>query len=154
MLSLSISVFYWDIYKNEWKDLKILFLEISWWITKIQICNKSHFKAFGMMNLQYEIRICQIIYNKVTMTAYVSFDLTCIRRYVRPFSVLAWGNMVIFWTHYLPLCPYVIVKWSLSQTGTLWCQTRIWRRWQNTRWLRVGNFFGIYELYHQKVENP
>jgi hypothetical protein len=26
-----------------------------------------HFKAFGMMNLQYEIRICNKIHNKDTM---------------------------------------------------------------------------------------
>ena len=36
----------------------------------------SHFKAFGMINLQYEIRICQIIYNKVTMNAYIWYELT------------------------------------------------------------------------------
>ena len=29
-----------------------------------------HFKAFGMINLHYEIKICQKIYNRVTMTVY------------------------------------------------------------------------------------
>ena len=33
--------------------------------------NIFHFKAFGMINLHYEIKICQKIYNKVTMTVYV-----------------------------------------------------------------------------------
>ena len=27
-----------------------------------------HFKAFGMMNLQYEVRICHKIHNKGTMS--------------------------------------------------------------------------------------
>ena len=34
----------------------------------IQICIEPHFKAFCMMNLQYEIRICQKKYNTGTMT--------------------------------------------------------------------------------------
>ena len=38
---------------------------------KVQRCNMPHLKAFGMINLQYEIRICQKIYNRVTMTVYV-----------------------------------------------------------------------------------
>ena len=33
---------------------------------KIQRPDTFHFKAFGMMNLHYEIRICQKIYNRVT----------------------------------------------------------------------------------------
>ena len=32
------------------------------------MCNMPHFKAFGMMNLQYEIRICHKIHNKGTMS--------------------------------------------------------------------------------------
>ena len=44
------------------------FLRISWWKTMIQICIEPHFKAFCMMNLQYEIRICQKKYNIGTMT--------------------------------------------------------------------------------------
>ena len=39
--------------------------------TEVQRPNIFHLKAFGMINLQYEIRICQKIYNKVTMTVYV-----------------------------------------------------------------------------------
>ena len=35
---------------------------------KVQICNMPHFKAFGMMNLQYEIRICHKIHNKGAMS--------------------------------------------------------------------------------------
>ena len=38
---------------------------------EIQRPNIFHFKAFGMINLQYETRICQKIYNRVTMTVYV-----------------------------------------------------------------------------------
>ena len=38
---------------------------------EIQRPNIFHFKAFGMIHLHYEIRICQIIYNGVTMTVYV-----------------------------------------------------------------------------------
>ena len=33
--------------------------------------NIFHFKAFGMINLHYEVRICQKIYYRVTMTVYV-----------------------------------------------------------------------------------
>ena len=44
-----------------------LFLRIYWWITKVHICNMPHFKAFGMMNLQYEIETCNKIHNKGTM---------------------------------------------------------------------------------------
>ena len=35
------------------------------------MCNMPQFKAFGMMNLQYEIRICQKSHNKVTILVYV-----------------------------------------------------------------------------------
>ena len=38
---------------------------------EIQRPNIFHFKAFGMMNLHNEVRICQKIYNRVTMTVYV-----------------------------------------------------------------------------------
>ena len=38
---------------------------------EIQRPNIFPFKAFGMINLHYEIRICQKIYNRVTMTVYV-----------------------------------------------------------------------------------
>ena len=38
------------------------FLWISQWKIEIQRLNISRFKAFVMINLQYEIRICQIIY--------------------------------------------------------------------------------------------
>ena len=56
------------------------FLWISQWKIEVEGLNMSHFKAFGMINLQYEIRICQIIYNKVTMNAYIWYELTWIRR--------------------------------------------------------------------------
>jgi len=32
------------------------------------MCKMPHFKAFGMMNLQYETRICHKICNKGTMS--------------------------------------------------------------------------------------
>ena len=38
-----------------------------------------HFKGLGMRNLQYEMRICQKSYNKVTKTVYVWFEFLCIR---------------------------------------------------------------------------
>ena len=38
---------------------------------KIQRPNIFHFKAFGMMNLHYEVRIYQKIDNRVTITVYV-----------------------------------------------------------------------------------
>ena len=41
--------------------------------TEIKRPNVSHFKGFGMINLHYEIRICQKIYDRVTMTVYVNF---------------------------------------------------------------------------------
>ena len=38
---------------------------------EIQRPNMFHFKAFGMIDLHYKIRICQKkIYNRVTMTVY------------------------------------------------------------------------------------
>ena len=43
------------------------FLWISWDIIMIQAPSIPHFKDFGMRNLQYEMRICQKIHNKVTM---------------------------------------------------------------------------------------
>ena len=43
-----------------------LFLRMSWWITKVQICNMSHFTSFGMRNLQYKIETCHKIDNKGT----------------------------------------------------------------------------------------
>ena len=47
---------------------------------EIQICNMSHFKAFDMTNLQYEISICKILYNKGTNTSRYHFK--CNRLYV------------------------------------------------------------------------
>ena len=44
------------------------FLWIPQWITEIHRPSISHFKAFGMTNLQYEIRIPQKIYNRATIT--------------------------------------------------------------------------------------
>ena len=44
-----------------------MFLRISRWKTMVQICIEPHFKAFCMMNLQYEMRICQNKYNTSTM---------------------------------------------------------------------------------------
>ena len=49
-------------------------------IQHFNVCNVSivwatiipHFKGLGMKNLQYEIKICQKSYNKVTMTVYTS----------------------------------------------------------------------------------
>ena len=38
---------------------------------EIQIPNTFYFKAYGKINLHHEIRICQKIYNRVTMTVYV-----------------------------------------------------------------------------------
>ena len=38
---------------------------------EIQKPNILHFKAFGKINLHYDIRICQKIYNRVTMIVYV-----------------------------------------------------------------------------------
>ena len=35
---------------------------------EVQRPNLSQFKVFGMMNLNYEVRICQKIYNRVTIT--------------------------------------------------------------------------------------
>jgi hypothetical protein len=42
----------------------------------IQAPSIPHFKDFGMRNLQYEMRICQKIHNKVTMQCevFANFD--------------------------------------------------------------------------------
>ena len=37
------------------------------------MCNMPHFKAYGMMNLQYEVRICHKIHNKGTMSQLTIF---------------------------------------------------------------------------------
>ena len=39
--------------------------------SEVQSPNIFHFKAFSLINLHYEIRICQKIYNRFTMTVYV-----------------------------------------------------------------------------------
>ena len=41
-----------------------------------------HFKAFGMLNLQHEIRICQILYNKGTITNTSWYPFKCNRCYL------------------------------------------------------------------------
>ena len=65
--------------KNVFKSFHS-FLWISQWKIEVEGLNMSHFKAFGMINLQYELRICQKINNRVTMIVYVWFELTWIRR--------------------------------------------------------------------------
>ena len=35
-----------------------------------------HFKAFGMMNLQYEMRICHKIHDKGTMSIHMTLQVT------------------------------------------------------------------------------
>ena len=55
-----------------------------------------HFKGFGMMNLHYEIRICQIIYNRVMMTFYV--------------KCVIWFNVTSSWTCII----YLVVKKGLK----------------------------------------
>ena len=67
----------WCIHAKIFSSLFIHFMNIPIKI-EIERLNISRFKAFVMINLQYEIRICQIIYYKVTMIAYVWSDLTCI----------------------------------------------------------------------------
>ena len=54
---------------------------------KIQRHTIFHFKAFGMMNLHYEIRICQKIYNRVTMTQYVPGGANMSKKIARASSV-------------------------------------------------------------------
>ena len=49
---------------------------------EIQIRNMSHFKAFGMINLQYEISICKILYNKGTNTNTSWYLFKCNTLYV------------------------------------------------------------------------
>jgi hypothetical protein len=53
-----------------------------------------HFKGLGMTNLQYEMRICQKSYNKVTKTVYVWFEFLWIRRYI--LKVESVSKMIIF----------------------------------------------------------
>ena len=43
-----------------------------------------HFKAFCMMNLRYEIRICQKIYNKGTITVTILLSGTDVNLYYVP----------------------------------------------------------------------
>ena len=40
-----------------------------------------HFKAFDMINLQYEVGICQILYNKGTITNTSWYPFKCNRHY-------------------------------------------------------------------------
>ena len=48
--------------------LKSIFMNM---LIEIQRPNIFNFKAFGMINLHYEIIICQKIYNRVIMTVYI-----------------------------------------------------------------------------------
>ena len=41
----------------------------------------TSFKGLGMINLQYEMRICQKCHSKATKTVYVWFEFLWIRRY-------------------------------------------------------------------------
>jgi hypothetical protein len=46
---------------------------------EVQTSNIFHFKAVGTLNMHYEIRICQKIYDRVTMSVLMSnvwFNLT------------------------------------------------------------------------------
>ena len=47
------------------------FLWIHQWKTEIQRPRISHFKAFGMRNLQYEIETCHKIHNKGTISRWL-----------------------------------------------------------------------------------
>ena len=48
---------------------------------ELQTPTLSHFKAFGMTNLQHEIRIPQKIYRRVTMHYCARYDFLRNRRY-------------------------------------------------------------------------
>ena len=82
----------------------------------IKIESIFHFKAFGMINLQYEIRICQKIYNRVTMTVYV--------------KCVVWFNvnktlvlLVILSIFKIPYLPFTNTKMSHS---IVWFTQKYW----------------------------
>ena len=97
MPKLHLNFFIGIFIKNARKYLKIFFHEFTSFVKisnvilikkiEIQRQNISHFKGFSLMNLQYEIRVCQKMHNEVTMTLYFYYEIACIRLYTS-FSVL------------------------------------------------------------------
>ena len=69
------------IHKNS-NHTKSVFVTLWIFLDNIIVWAPSllHFKGLGMRNLQYEMRISQKSYNKVTKTVYVWFDFLWIRR--------------------------------------------------------------------------
>ena len=64
-----------------------------------------HFKGLGMINLQYEMRICQKSHDKVTKTVYLWFKFLWVRRYFRSYAILNWGqNLLILAISGNPVC--------------------------------------------------
>ena len=56
------------------------FLWIPQWKIKTHLQNMPHFKAFDKRNLQYEKSVCQILYNKGTITNTSWYPFKCNRR--------------------------------------------------------------------------
>ena len=68
-----------------------------------------HFKAFGMINLQYEVSICQILYNKGTITNTSWYPFKCNRRYILPFQL--YNSIVVKYRSFLS--EQKIILWIL-----------------------------------------
>ena len=85
------------------------------WKTEIQRPNISHFKAFGMKNLQYEIRVPQKIYRRDTIHYCAWYDFLWNRHYSQIYGHLFLfqndapmsKSKIIWWNHRkLPSCEY------------------------------------------------
>ena len=113
--------------------------EVSFWYLRtffkwvVQRFNMPPFKAFGIMNLQYEIRICQKPYYKVTITLCFCYEIACIRRYNN--YLLSYLFKSLSNLKSLVLCN---IQTALKTCWKVWlgygrywsiktkCQTRVW----------------------------
>ena len=91
------------------------------WISLDQIIVQApiipHFKGLVMRNLEYVIRICQKIHNKVTITMSMLSSFFLIRRYMKRIT------LIFFWLHLLSWHAVVILRhclnWNPPLRGTL-----------------------------------
>ena len=70
--------------------------------SKVQIGNVPHFKAFGMMNLQYEITICHKIHIKGTMSQW-QMQVTIFLSGTDVNLAKIWFNLTAIWQNFFAI---------------------------------------------------
>ena len=111
------------------------------------------FKDLGMRNLQYEIRICQKSYSKVTKAAYVWFEFLWIRRYFTHLSYIICTAVLISGRMY---CYFFITSllFQLYLLFTAWTLKFVHIRFDSVnpffiiikKWWTISNFKFVIEL--------